>query len=65
MYYRSCTYGCRSNAKQLWVNNGDGKLPMNDEELLTRQAEMVMAADTKPNKTKVWIYRNTIKALNW
>lgn len=45
-----------SNAKQLWANNGDGKLPMNDEELLTRQAEMVMSADTKPNKTKVWIY---------
>ena len=31
----------------------------------TKQAEMVLAADKKPNKTKVWIYRNTIKALNW
>jgi hypothetical protein len=54
-----------SNAKQLWVNNGNGSQPMNDEELLTTQAEMVMAADQKPNRTKVWIYRNTIKALNW
>ena len=52
-----------SNAKQLWVNNFPK--PMNDEELLTKQAEMVLAADKKPNKTKVWIYRNTIKALNW
>ena len=26
---------------------------------------MVLAADTKVNKTKVWVYRNTIKALNW
>jgi hypothetical protein len=52
-----------SNAKQLWVNNRPA--PMNDEELLTKQAEMVMAADTKPNKTRVWVYRNTIKALNW
>ena len=46
-----------SNAKQLWVNNFPK--PMNDEELLTKQAEMVLAADKKPNKTKVWIYRNT------
>ena len=40
---------------------------MSSEELITKQAEMVLAAD--PGITgegpRVWAYRNTIKALNW
>lgn len=40
---------------------------MNCEELLTTQAEMVLALDPGiPNEQpRVWVYRNTIKALNW
>jgi hypothetical protein len=41
--------------------------PMNSEELLTKQAEMVLAADPglEGYAPRVWVYRNTIKALNW
>ena len=44
-----------SNAKQLWANTK----PMNDEELLTKQAEMVLAADPghKGYAPRVWVYR--------
>ena len=52
-----------SNAKRLWANTR----PMNDDERLTAQAEMVIAADpgVKGEQPRVWQYRNTIKALNW
>lgn len=52
-----------SNAKAIWANSH----PMNDEELLTKQAEMVLAADPgiPGEQPRVWVYRNTIKALNW
>ena len=52
-----------SNAKALWANAH----PMNSEELLTKQAEMVLAADPgiPGEQPRVWVYRNTIKALNW
>eukprot|EP00039_Didymoeca_costata_P015930 m.277463 g.277463 ORF g.277463 m.277463 type:complete len:615 (+) comp16307_c0_seq7:50-1894(+) len=52
-----------SNAKQIWANEH----PMNDEELLTKQAEMVLAASPSipGEQPRVWVYRNTIKALNW
>ena len=40
---------------------------MSSEELITKQAEMVLAADPGiPGEgPRVWAYRNTIKALNW
>ena len=40
---------------------------MNCEEMMTKQAEMVLAVDAgiEGEQPKVWIYRNTIKALNW
>ena len=56
-----------SNAKKLWAN----ARPMNDEDLLTKQAEMVLAAgerfDPRPSdeQPRVWVYRNKIKGLNW
>lgn len=52
-----------SNAKDLWVN----AKPMNDEELLTLQAEQLMGASPSipGEQPRVWVYRNTIKALNW
>jgi len=46
-----------SNAKSLWVHP-----PMLDEELLVEQASLVKAAN--PN-TRVWVYRNLVKALPW
>lgn len=48
-----------SNAKDIWANQH----PMNDEELLTKQAEMVLAADPgiPGEQPRVWVYRNTIK----
>ena len=44
-----------SNAKHLWVN----AKPMNDQELLTKQAEMVLAADPSVDgeQPRVWVYR--------
>ncbi len=48
-----------SNAKQIYVNNPNG--PMNCQELLLEQAAMVKAANPD---TKVFIYRNGVKALN-
>ena len=53
----------RSNAKQIWANAH----PMSSEELITKQAEMVLAADpgVEGYNPRVWAYRNTIKALNW
>lgn len=52
-----------SNAKAEWAQNK----PMNCEEMLTKQAEMVLALDAgiDGEQPRVWIYRNTIKALNW
>ena len=52
-----------SNAKALWANAH----PMDSQELLTKQAEMVLAADPgiPGEQPRVWVYRNTIKALNW
>ena len=52
-----------SNAKRLWANAH----PMDSEELITKQAEMVLAADpgVSGQQPRVWAYRNTIKALNW
>lgn len=40
---------------------------MSDEELLTKQAEMVLAADpgVAGEAPKVWVYRNSIRALNF
>jgi hypothetical protein len=40
---------------------------MSSEELITKQAEMVFAADpgVEGYNPRVWAYRNTIKALNW
>lgn len=52
-----------SNAKAIWANAH----PMSSEELITKQAEMVLAADpgVPGYAPRVWAYRNTIKALNW
>ena len=52
-----------SNAKKIWANAN----PMSSEELITKQAEMVLAADpgVEGYNPRVWAYRNTIKALNW
>eukprot|EP01046_Picozoa_sp_COSAG06_P019467 COSAG06_NODE_1390_length_9607_cov_16.483172_5_plen_468_part_00 len=52
-----------SNAKALWAN----EQPMNCDELLTRQAEMVQAVDpgVPGEQPRVWVYRNTAKALNF
>ena len=47
-----------SNAKQLWCN----AKPMDDGERLVTQAEMVRNAS---NTTRIGVYRNSIKALNW
>ena len=40
---------------------------MNCEEMLNKQAEMVLALDPgiPGEQPRVWVYRNTIKALNW
>ena len=52
-----------SNAKALWANAH----PMNSEELLTEQCDRVLAASPSiPGEVpRCWVYRNTIKALNW
>ena len=52
-----------SNAKALWAN----ARPMSSEELLTKQCEAVLAADpgVPGEQPRCWVYRNTIKALNW
>jgi hypothetical protein len=52
-----------SNAKSLWANAH----PMDSEELITKQAEMVLADDPgiPGGPPRVWAYRNGIKALNW
>jgi len=44
-----------SNGKDIWCN----AKPMNDEELLTKQAEMVLAADPgiPGEQPRVWVYR--------
>lgn len=52
-----------SNAKALWAN----AQPMNTDEMLTAQAERVLAVDPgiKGEQPRVWVYRNKIKGLNW
>lgn len=52
---------CRRN--KVWAQSH----PMDCEELLTTQAEMVLALDPgiPGEQPRVWVYRNTIKALNW
>lgn len=52
-----------SNGKALWAN----AQPMNADDLLTKQAELVLAADPgiPGEQPRVWVYRNKIKALNW
>jgi hypothetical protein len=52
-----------SYAKAIWAQGH----PMNSEELLNKQAEMVLAEDAgiPGEQPRVWVYRNTIKALNW
>jgi hypothetical protein len=52
-----------SNAKKIWANAH----PMSSEELITEQAEMVLAVDpgVEGYNPRVWAYRNSIKALNW
>jgi hypothetical protein len=52
-----------SNGKDIWANSH----PMTSEELITVQAEAVLAADpgVAGSMPRVWAYRNTIKALNW
>lgn len=47
-----------SNAKQLWAN----QKPMNCEELLVEQAALTKAYN---NETRVFVYRNFVKALPW
>lgn len=47
-----------SNAKQLWANDR----PMRCEERLVEQAKMVKQRD---NSTRVFVYRNFVKALPW
>ena len=47
-----------SNAKQLWANTK----PMDCEERLVEQASMVNKIN---NRTKVFVYRNFVKALPW
>lgn len=47
-----------SNAKQIWAN----QKPMNCEELLVEQAAMTK---TYNNATRVFVYRNFVKALPW
>jgi hypothetical protein len=49
---------CRSNAKALWVD----AQPMDAEELLMEQAKVTRAV--RPD-AKIYVYRNSIKALNW
>merc|ERR1719174_3579781 len=52
-----------SNGKAIWANDH----PMDSEDLITKQAEAVLAAEPGiPGEApRVWAYRNTIKALNW
>lgn len=52
-----------SNAKEVWAQAH----PMTCEEMLTEQAELVLALDAgiPGEQPRVWVYRNTIKALNW
>ena len=53
-----------SYAKQLWAQDK----PMTCEESLTEQAESVLAEMgpyVKGEQPRLWVYRNTIKALNW
>lgn len=52
-----------SNGRTVWENNK----PMNDEELLTRQAELVLSRDPgmAGGQPRVWVYRETIQALNF
>ena len=51
------------NWMQVWANTH----PMNSDDLLLKQAEMLLAADpgVPGYAPRVWVYRNTIKALNW
>jgi hypothetical protein len=52
-----------SNAKAQWAN----AKPMTAQELLTQQAEMILAKDPgiPGEQPRVWVYRNQIKALNF
>ena len=52
-----------SNGKALWAN----AQPMDAEALLTRQAELLLAASPgiPGEQPRVWVYRNKIKGLNW
>ena len=52
-----------SNGRTIWENTK----PMDDEELLTKQAEMVLSRDpgVAGGQPKVWVYRETIQALNF
>jgi hypothetical protein len=52
-----------SNAKDEWAN----ARPMSAQELLTKQAELVLAAEPgiPGEQPRVWVYRNQIKALNF
>ena len=52
-----------SNAKALWAN----AQPMDADDMLTKQAELVMAADPgiAGEQPRVWLYRNKIKGFNW
>jgi hypothetical protein len=51
-----------SNAKGIWGKHA----PMDDEEYLVKQADLVVAANRAlGGSTRVGVYRNTIKALNW
>lgn len=47
-----------SNAKDIWAKTS----PMNAEELLVEQANILKAANPSQH---VWIYRNIVKALPW
>ena len=51
-----------SNAKAVWANGH----PMNCEELLAQQAALVVAASARRGtNTRVFVYRNLVKALPW
>lgn len=49
-----------ANAQSLWSQHS----PVDDESLLVTQADKVIAADPS-GRTRVGVYRNTIKAFNW
>jgi hypothetical protein len=50
-----------SNARFAWVNNA----PMNCQDRLVKQAQITKAGAKPGSNTKVFVYRNLVKALPW